>query len=106
VGYHLPQDFAIYVSQDSALRAGNLNSLKSKTVGMPDEFGLIAMQALDTFQKQGLLPRGPVVRYEKYDGVTVSACGRRDCDGLGSDALPLRGTPPIKLGGEFDRRAN
>jgi len=71
VGYHLPQDFAVYVSKDSLLRAGNLNSLKGQRVGMPDEFGLIAMQALNTFEKQGLLPGGLVVRYEKYDQLIV-----------------------------------
>jgi ABC-type nitrate/sulfonate/bicarbonate transport system substrate-binding protein len=76
VGYHLPQDFAVYVSKDSALRSGTLqsgklDSLKGKRVGMPDEFGLIAMQALETFQKQGLLPGGLDVRYEKYDQLVV-----------------------------------
>jgi len=71
VGYHLPQDFGVYVSRDSALRSGTLDSLKGKRVGMPDEFGLIAMQALDTFQKQGLLPGGLIVRYEKYDQLVV-----------------------------------
>lgn len=38
---------------------------------MPDEFGLISTQALETFQMQGLLPGGLDVRYEKYDQLVV-----------------------------------
>jgi hypothetical protein len=71
VGYHLPQDFAVYVPRDSALQAGNLDGLRGRRVGMPDEFGLISARALDTFQKQGLLPGGLIVRYEKYDQLVV-----------------------------------
>lgn len=90
VGYHLPQGFAVYVLKGSALSAVNLDSLKGKRVGMPDEFGLIATKALEVFQAQGLLPGGLVVRYEKYDQLVVQLFQNNvDAIVINPEILPL-----------------